>query len=52
VNGALIHTVSSESTVVEDVLNTIEATGMKGMENINYQEAIKRILGWKREVIT
>jgi hypothetical protein len=37
---------------VEDVLKTMEATGMKDMENINYQEAIKRILGWKEEVIT
>lgn len=38
-------TINSESTVVEDVLKTIREVGLEGVENINYLQAIKRVIG-------
>jgi len=45
INGATMVTVSSESTSIEDVKNTIEDLGLQGFENINYLRAIKRKVG-------
>jgi len=46
INGAMVITVNSESTEVEDIKKTITALGLEGVENINYLQAIKRVLGW------
>ncbi|HPF69724.1 MAG TPA: hypothetical protein PLQ13_03560 [Candidatus Krumholzibacteria bacterium] len=46
VNGAKIVTINSESTEVGDILKTIADVGLQGVENINYLQAIKRVIGW------
>ncbi len=46
VNGARIVTINSESTEVADILRTIADVGLTGVENINYLQAIKRVIGW------
>jgi len=38
-------TINSESTEIEDILKTIREVGLEGVENINYLQAIKRIIG-------
>jgi len=45
VNGARVVTINSESTEVEDIKKTIKDIGAEGMENINYLQAIKRVIG-------
>ncbi len=45
VNGARIVTINSESTEVEDIKKTIHDIGAQGIENINYLQAIKRVIG-------
>ena len=45
VNGARIVTINSESTEVADIKKTISDIGLQGVENINYLQAIKRIIG-------
>ena len=45
INGARIVTVNSESTEVDHILKTITDLGLEGVENINYLQAIKRIIG-------
>lgn len=45
VNGALIVTINSESTEVDDILKTMKDIGAEGLENINYLQAIKRVIG-------
>lgn len=45
INGARVVTVSSESTEVEDILKTISDLRLEGVENINYLQAIKRVIG-------
>ncbi|HPC82252.1 MAG TPA: hypothetical protein P5234_02650 [Thermoanaerobaculaceae bacterium] len=45
INGARVVTVSTESTEIADLKRTIAATGMAGLENINYLQAIKRVIG-------
>jgi ribosomal protein L30/L7E len=45
INGALVETINSESTEVEDIKKTIEMLGLQGIENINYLQAIKRVTG-------
>ena len=45
INGAMVTTVNSESTEVEDIKKTINDLGLEGVENINYLQAIKRIVG-------
>jgi hypothetical protein len=47
INGAMVQTVSSESTNKNDVLKTIRKLKMDDHENINYIRAIKRVLGWE-----
>jgi len=46
INGARVCTINSESTEIEDILKTMEQTGMNKYENINYLQAIKRVIGW------
>ncbi len=45
VNGAKLMTINSESTEVDDILKTIKDVGLEGVENINYLQAIKRVIG-------
>jgi hypothetical protein len=45
INGARVVSVSTESTDVEALQRTIADTGMSGVENINYLQAIKRVIG-------
>ena len=46
INGAKVVTINSESTEIDDIKKTMEQTGLKGLENINYLQVIKRIIGW------
>ena len=46
INGAKVVTISSESTEVDDIKKTISEVGLEGFENINYLQAIKRVIGW------
>ena len=45
INGALVVSINSESTEIEDIKKTIADVGLNGYENINYLQAIKRIIG-------
>ncbi|MCO5264842.1 MAG: hypothetical protein M9948_03030 [Lentimicrobium sp.] len=45
INGAKVVTINSESTEVEDIKKTIKDVGLDGVENINYLQAIKRVIG-------
>ncbi len=45
INGARVVTVNSESTEVEDIRKTITDLNLEGVENINYLQAIKRVIG-------
>ncbi len=46
INGAMLVTVNSESTVINDIKKTINDIAVEGIENINYLQAIKRVIGW------
>lgn len=46
INGAKVVTINSESTELEDIKKTIKDVGLEGIENINYLQAIKRVIGW------
>ena len=45
INGASVVTVNSESTEIEDIKKTIKGLELEGVENINYLQAIKRVIG-------
>ena len=45
INGAKVVTLSAESTVIDDILKTISDVGLEGQENINYLQAVKRVVG-------
>jgi hypothetical protein len=45
INGAMVVSVNSESTEIEDIKKTIKDLGLEGVENINYLQAIKRVVG-------
>lgn len=45
INGARLVTINSESTEVDDILKTVKDVGLEGVENINYLQAIKRVIG-------
>ena len=46
INGAKVVTINSESTELEDIKKTIADCKLEGIENINYLQAIKRVIGW------
>ena len=46
INGAKIVTINSESTEIEDIKKTIVDCKLESVENINYLQAIKRVIGW------
>ena len=37
--------INSESTEIDDIQTTIKTVGLQGIENINYLQAIKRVIG-------
>lgn len=45
INGAMVVTVNSESTEPGDIKKTIKDLGLEGIENINYLQAAKRVVG-------
>ena len=45
INGAKLVTINSESTVLADILKTMKDVGIEGCENINYLQAVKRVIG-------
>ena len=45
INGAQIATINSESTEIKDIQKTLADVGLEGFENINYLQAIKRVIG-------
>lgn len=46
INGAMVVTINSESTELEDIQKTLKDVRLEGVENINYLQCIKRIIGW------
>ena len=46
INGAKVCTINSESTELEDIKKTLKDVGIDQYENINYLQAIKRVIGW------
>lgn len=51
INGAKVETINSESTELEDIKKTIADVGLQGVENINYLQAIKRIIGMSNKTL-
>ncbi len=45
INGAKLVTINSESTVIADILKTMKDVGIDKFENINYLQAVKRVIG-------
>lgn len=45
IDGKKSVTINSESTEIEDIKKTLEDVGLGELENINYLQAIKRIIG-------
>jgi hypothetical protein len=45
INGAKVVTINSESTEIDDIKKTVADCGLEGVENINYLQAIKRVIG-------
>lgn len=45
INGAKVVTINSESTEVNDIKKTMKDIGADAFENINYLQAIKRVIG-------
>jgi hypothetical protein len=45
INGALVVSVNSESTEMEDIKKTVADLHLEDVENINYLQAIKRVVG-------
>lgn len=46
INGAKVVSINSESTEIADILRTLDDVGLRGIENINYLQCIKRVIGW------
>ena len=51
INGAKVCTINSESTELGDIKKTLEDLGLSKTENINYLQAIKRIIGWNNKTL-
>ncbi|MBB6482184.1 hypothetical protein [Spirochaeta isovalerica] len=45
INGAKLVSINSESTVLADILKTMNDVGIDQYENINYLQAVKRVIG-------
>ncbi|MBO5661370.1 MAG: hypothetical protein J6R93_02730 [Tidjanibacter sp.] len=51
INGAKVVTINSESTEIEDIKKTIADCKLEGVENINYLQAIKRVIGMSKKTL-
>ena len=51
INGAHVVSINSESTELEDIKKTMSDLGVSDVENINYLQAIKRIIGWSNKTL-
>lgn len=49
INGAKVCTINSESTELGDIKKTLKDIGLEKTENINYLQAIKRVIGWNNK---
>ena len=45
INGARVYSLSVESTDTGDIVKTLQETGLSVFENINYLQALKRVIG-------
>ena len=45
INGIQVESINSESTEIADVKKTLKECGLESVENINYIQAIKRVIG-------
>ena len=45
INGAKVQTINIESTEIDLIKETIDEIGLRGIENINYLQLIKRVIG-------
>jgi ribosomal protein L30/L7E len=45
INGAKVVTINSESTEIEDIKKTMNDVNLNNIENINYLQVIKRVIG-------
>jgi len=45
INGAKVVTINSESTEIEDIIKTLKDINLNNIENINYLQVIKRVIG-------
>ena len=45
INGTKVVTINSESTEIEDILKTLNDVKLNNIENINYLQVIKRVIG-------
>jgi len=46
INGAKVMTINSESTEIDDIKKTMTDVNLYNVENINYLQAVKRVIGW------
>ena len=46
INGEKVMTINSESTELDDIKKAVIDVGLDGVENINYLQTIKRVIGW------
>ena len=46
IDGTKVMTINSESTELDNIKKTIIDIGLKVVENINYLQTIKRVIGW------
>jgi len=46
INGAQVSTINAESIETTDIKKTLSEVDLEGVENINYLQAIKRVIGW------
>ncbi len=51
INGAHVVSINSESTEIEDIKATLRDLDLEDIENINYLQAIKRIIGWSDKTL-
>ena len=49
INGAKVVTINSESTEIEDIKKTIADCKLEGVENLNYLQAIQRVIGMTKK---
>ena len=45
INDVKLVSINSESTEIEDIIKTLNEIKLNDIENINYLEAIKRVIG-------